>query len=90
MESETKDSDEHFRYIVKFKDDTIDPPTTRRMVSRALKGQLIKMLPDDNAEILHLTTQTEIEEWENRDDVEYIEKGESKVSRLNSYFRSWG
>ena len=70
------DSDEH-RFIIKFKDSF--PPNGRRrakdMEPRALKEQFIMMLPEDNAEVAELATKGEVEYWEGRDDVEYVEKG---------------
>jgi len=62
------------RYIVKFEDTPDNLARARRMESRALEEQLINILPEDNAEVLKLTTEEEVNEWRNRTDVKYVEK----------------
>lgn len=73
-----KDSDKggQQRYIVKFKDTPEGLARARRMESRALEEQLVDILPEDNAEVLQLKEE-EVYEWEERDDVEYVEKGKT-------------
>lgn len=33
-------------------------------------------LPQDNAEVVYLNSEEEIQEWEGKDDVKYVERGE--------------
>lgn len=76
-EGENENEEGQHRYIVKFKDTPDNLARARRMESRALEEQLINILPDDNAEVLKLSTEDEVHSWEEREDVEYVEKGKS-------------
>ena len=79
-EDENENEEGRHRYIVKFKDTPDNLARARRMESRALEEQLINILPEDNAEVLKLTTEDEVHSWEERDDVDYVEKG--KICRI--------
>ena len=83
-----QDDEGLYRYIVKFKDTADGIARARRMESRALESQLIDILSDDNAEVMKLMTEEEVREWEERDDVEYVEKGKNykTISLSLSYF----
>ena len=64
------------RYIIKFTNTTENLDKARRMESRALEGQLVMMLPEENAEVMILNTEEEVRQCNDRPDVEYCELGE--------------
>lgn len=82
MGKDDNEEEDGQRYIVKFKGTADDRAKARRMESRALKEQLIAILPKDNVEVLRLTSEEEVRALEDRDDVDFVEKGKCCTSLL--------
>jgi len=64
---------EENRYIVVYK----DTPTFQASMfkERTRSKNVIQVLPKDNCEVIMLDSIEEIQSWEERDDVEYVERG---------------
>ncbi len=88
------------RYIVKYKPGSKEFQTRmKRAARKQARGKLRKtafsddaslftagsFMPKDNAEIVYLNSEEEVKQWNERDDVEYVEHGtlhEEKVDRV--------
>lgn len=82
------------RYIVKYKEGSQEFETrmqaarqdsTRNLRSSATPDKRLltfgSFLPKDNAEVLYLSSEKEVQEWEEKDDVEYVELGTLRERR---------
>jgi len=66
------DADEN-RYIVVYKDTSTFQTSMLR--ERMRSKNVIKVLPKDNCEVIMIYSIEELQSWEERDDVEYVERG---------------
>ncbi len=86
--SSTKEDEDDHRYIVKFKEGSTlygqRLHRYRKLMSTTLEDASssdirdVKFLEPDNAEVMILMTDKELEAMENNDEVEYVEKGKKK------------
>ena len=81
------------RYIVKFKAGSKEFKTRMQQAARQHSGRKLRksaaagsdeyyltfgsFLPKENAEVLYLNSDQEVEEWKGKDDIEYVEPGKA-------------
>ena len=72
------------RYVVKFKAGSKEFETRMQQAASQHSGRKLRksaafgtFLPKENAEVLYLNSDQEVEEWKAKDDVEYVEPGKA-------------